>query len=352
MNADDRIEGPLPLSPERAWYVACESGALRGEPLAVTVLDRPIVLFRPSDGTPRALVDRCPHRNVPLSLGRLRGDELECAYHGWRFTGDGDCQFVPGLVEQRPSPARCASPHAVREADGLIWVWGLPDDAPDREPFRFPHLDDRRYTTLRQSVDAEASLLDVAENAMDVPHTAYLHGGLFRNASGPRNDIEVTLERWPDRVEAEYVGEPRPPGIVARILAPRGGVVEHVDRFLLPSIVQVEYRLGDATHWCASAALTPVSARRTRLFAVISFRLPLPGWLVTPVLRPLAMRVYNQDADMLREQTRNVGRFGREEYKSTDVDFFGPQIQRLLRHAADPVDPEAAPVVRRLRMKT
>ncbi|NNE44641.1 MAG: aromatic ring-hydroxylating dioxygenase subunit alpha, partial [Gemmatimonadetes bacterium] len=303
----DRMEGPLPLSPERAWYVACESSALRRGPMGVTVLERPIVLFRTADGAAQALVDRCPHRNVPLSLGKMRGDQLECAYHGWRFTGDGDCQFVPGLVEQRPSPARCAVPHAVREQDGVVWVWARPDDTPDREPFRFPHLDDRRYTTLRQGVEAEASLLDVAENAMDVPHTAYLHGGLFRNANGPRNDIEVILKRWPDRVEAEYLGEPRPPGIIAKVLAPRGGTVEHVDRFLLPSIVQVEYRLGDATHWCATAALTPVTPRRTRLYAFLSFRLPLPGWLVTPVLRPLAMKVYTQDADMLREQTRNVG---------------------------------------------
>ena len=79
-----------------------------------------------------------------------------------------------------------------------------------------------------------------------MPHTLFLHGGLFRTAER-RNDIEVIVRRREDGVEAEFVGEPRPSGIVGRLLAPGGGVVEHVDRFILPSVAQVEYRLGDAS---------------------------------------------------------------------------------------------------------
>jgi phenylpropionate dioxygenase-like ring-hydroxylating dioxygenase large terminal subunit len=298
-------------------------------------------------------VDRCPHRNVPLSLGRVRGDELECAYHGWRFAGSGECRHVPGLVDERPSPARNAPAHAVREQDGLLWIWGRAGEEPTGEPFPFPHLGEAGYTSLRREVEVEAAVFDVAENAMDVPHTAYLHGGLFRDANRPRHEIEVVLRRSRDRVEAEYRGEPRPPGVVAKLLAPGGGVVTHFDRFLLPSIVQVEYRLGDATHFCVTAALTPLEGRRTRIFTVVSFRLPFPGWLVSPFLQPLALRVFHQDAGMLQRQTENVTRFGGEAYRSTEVDFFGPQIQRLWRHASDDPGPaDDAEVVRTFRMRT
>jgi phenylpropionate dioxygenase-like ring-hydroxylating dioxygenase large terminal subunit len=282
----------------------------------------------------------------------MRGGELECAYHGWRFGGSGECRYVPGLVDQRPSPARNAPAHATSERDGLVWIWGRPGEVPAGEPFGFPLLDEPGYTSLRRCVDVEASLFDVAENAMDVPHTAYLHGGLFRDTKGPPNEIEVVLRRSTDRVEAEYRGEPRPPGLVARLLAPQGGEVTHFDRFLLPSIVQVEYRLGASTHFCVTATLTPVASRHTRIFTAVTFRLPFPGWLVRPWLPPFAWRVFQQDAEMLRRQTENVTRFGGEAFRSTEVDFFGPQIQRLWRRAENEAETNEPEVVRTLRMRT
>lgn len=354
------MDSAAPTAPpvvEDGWYIACASRDLRGRPLAVRLLDRPLVLFRARDGAPAALLDRCPHRNVPLSLGRERDGELECGYHGWRFDGNGDCRFVPGLAEQRPSAARRVPRHAARESDGFVWIWGRADAEPAGDPFRFPLVDASGYTTVRRPVDTEASLLDTAENALDVPHTAYLHGGLFRSASGPRNEVEIVIRRWADRVEAEYIGEPRPSGIAGRMLAPGGGTVIHFDRFLLPSIVQVEYKLGPVTHFSISAALTPLAARRTRMWAVISFRLPVPGWIVAPLLDPLAMRIFAQDARMLREQSANLARFGGEDYKSTEADVLGPSVHRLLRRATSKTaggqDGEGdEPAVRRMRLLT
>src|SRR2546426_8057784 len=91
------------------WYPACRGSDLRRRPLAITLLGTPVVLWRDAAGTPRALVDRCPHRNAPLSLGRLQGDgSLECGYHGWRFSGDGHCVAVPGLDGASPLRTRSA----------------------------------------------------------------------------------------------------------------------------------------------------------------------------------------------------------------------------------------------------
>jgi Vanillate O-demethylase oxygenase C-terminal domain len=168
-----------------------------------------------------------------------------------------------------------------------------------------------------------------------VPHTAFLHGGLFRGGSRPRREVEVVVRRSADRVEAEYVGESRPPGVVAKLLAPRGGEVVHCDRFILPSVAQVEYRLGDS-HLCISAALTPAEDYRTNLFVVFSFRLPFPGWMVRPVLRPFALRVFGQDAWMLARQTETIERFGGESYKFTEIDVLGSEIFDLLRGGRKP----------------
>lgn len=325
----------------RAWYVACPSSELRGEPLKKTILGAPMVLFRGAGGVPGALLDRCPHRNVPLSLGRVADGQLECGYHGWRFDQRGVCKKVPALCGAAESAGRDAPAFACREQDGFVWVWGELGETPDAEPFRFELDGAPGYTTVREHVVANGTLHATAENALDVPHTAYVHSGLFRSDRPERNRIEVIVRRWHDRVEAEYVGEPRPEGVVGRVLSPGGGVVQHWDRFILPSIVQVEYRLGE-THLLVSAALTPESDYVTHLWPVISFNLPIPGWLLVPVLKPIALRIFQQDADLLARQTENIQRFGGEQYVSTEVDVLGPHILRLLRAAergkVEPVD--------------
>ncbi|MAQ15805.1 MAG: (2Fe-2S)-binding protein [Sandaracinus sp.] len=319
------------------WYVACESKALGKEPLAITFLGTPIAVFRRASGEPAAVLDRCPHRNVPLSMGRVRGERLECGYHGWQFDGAGRCQAIPGLCGEVDKAGRNVPAFATRELDGWVWVYGTPDADPEREPYRHPLHDDDRYTTVTQALDMEGSLHATAENALDVPHTAFLHRGLFRQ-DGDRQQIDVEVRRWQDRVEAEYFGESRPEGVLGKVLAPQGGEVRHVDRFILPCIAQVEYQLGEA-HVIATTALTPITDYRTRLFGAVEFRLPVvssrfvPTKTIGNVLKPLALKVLGQDADALRKQTRNVERFGGEQYVSTEIDVLGPEIMRLLRQA-------------------
>lgn len=327
----DKTHTPLALVTDD-WYVACESRRLGRKPIAITLMGTPLVLYRDGKGRATALLDRCAHRNAPLSLGKVRGEHIECAYHGWQFDGCGSCRVIPGLGGPHDVPGRRVPCYAVSEKSGLVWVYATADVEPVREPFHFKHADEQGYTTVRSEARVAASVFNTAENALDVPHTAYLHGGLFRSSRRKPNEIDVIVRRWHDRVEAEYVGEPRPPGLAGRLLSPRSGVVTHFDRFFLPSIVEVEYEIG-RTHICISTAMTPVSDYDTRLFALISFRAPVPGWLVTPFLALLGRRIFAQDARMLRSQTENIRRFGGEHFTTTEVDILGPHVYRLLRQA-------------------
>jgi phenylpropionate dioxygenase-like ring-hydroxylating dioxygenase large terminal subunit len=317
---------------ERAWYVVCASTALRAKPLSTMLLGIPLVVFRGAGGEPGALLDRCPHRNVPLSLGRVREQRLECAYHGWQFERDGACAKIPCLVGETDTRGRRASAFPTCERDGFVWVWPSLEHAPTDEPFPLPLARDPQYTTIRRAVDVECSVHAAIENALDVPHTAFLHAGLFRG-TGPANDIEVRVQRTAVGVEAEYLGEPRPKGLAGKILAPGGGVVVHYDRFFLPSVAQVEYRLGERTHFLVTSLCTPVEDFRTRMHAVVSYRLPFPGWLVRPILEPVAMRIFRQDAAILQRQTETIRRFGGERYVSTEIDVLGGHIWRLLKAA-------------------
>jgi len=332
------------------WYVACTAKALGKKPVATTLLGIPMVLFRDDAGHPHALEDRCAHRNVPLSLGRVVGQNLECAYHGWQFDGEGSCKRVPGLCGKQESRGRRVASYATQEHDGLVWVYGTPDVTPSRAPYRLPKHDDDRYYTAIDVQEADGTLHAVAENALDVPHTAFLHRGLFRS-DGVRRPIDVVVKRWHDRVEAQYIGEERPKGFVGWLLAPGGGEVEHFDRFIMPCVSQVEYKLSEKSHIIVSAMLSPIDDLRTRLFAAVTFRLPLPAPLVALFLRPIARWIFHQDARMLTHQRENIERFDGERYMSTEIDCLGPHILRLLRDGERDVRaPLETPVIKNLQI--
>lgn len=319
--------------PMRHWYILAMSGELGDAPIARTLFGMPIVLFRGEGGRPAALLDRCPHRNVPLSPGRVVSGRIECPYHGWQLDAGGVCRVVPSLCGPAEGKARRAPSFATREEGGFVWVYATPNEEPKTEPHRFAYAGAKGYTTVRRMVEAHGTMHAALENALDVPHTAFLHKGLFR-AESRGITITAKVHRTADRVVTEYLGEPRPPGVVARLLSPSGGMVTHFDRFILPSIAQVEYRIGTENHFLVDSVMTPVSDFVTRIFAVVSFKLRLiPGWLLKPFLMPLAMRVFQQDARILQMQTDVIHRFGGEQFVSTELDVMGRHIWRLLKAA-------------------
>ena len=226
------------------WYVLCSSEELTEAPLSRQLFGKPIVLFRGPAGAPAALVDRCAHRNVPLSCGRVVHDTLECGYHGWRYDAAGVCQHIPALCGAPQGKGRRVGTYAACERHGFIWVYGEADAAPatplSLQPYTLPYLFDKNYRRLDYSMRFESSLFATLENILDVPHTAFLHRGLFRGTAAKKR-ITAHVRRFADRVEAEYVGENAPRGILGRLLAPQGASVFHFERFILRSKGQVQY---------------------------------------------------------------------------------------------------------------
>jgi hypothetical protein len=135
-------------------------------------------------------------------------------------------------------------------------------------------------------------------------------------------------------------------------LAPGGGTVRHVDEFILPSITVVDYRLGEKTHVNVSVALTPIQDFLTRLYAVVTFRSPLPAPVVRLFLRPILMKIFRQDAVVLARQSANIRLFGEERFATTDADTLGPYIARLLKTASTETELHSFndPQVKRMRI--
>jgi len=85
------------------WYVAAWDSEIDRNPRQIKVLGEKIVVYRTEAGDPVALIDACPHRKLPLSKGRIKGDHIECGYHGLTFDCSGSCVRVPGQEHIPPA---------------------------------------------------------------------------------------------------------------------------------------------------------------------------------------------------------------------------------------------------------
>src|SRR5882757_3014648 len=104
-----------------AWYVAAALAEIGDKPLARTILNEPIVLFKNGRGEICALEDRCCHRGAPLALGEPTEAGIRCGYHGMEFNREGACTFIPGQTII-PKRARVKSYPVVAKTD-YVWIW-------------------------------------------------------------------------------------------------------------------------------------------------------------------------------------------------------------------------------------
>lgn len=328
------VEGQYSIAfPRRHWYPACQSSDLGSTPVATELMETPVVLFRDRQGVPHALLDRCPHRNAPLSLGRVdRSGALQCGYHGWCFDGSGSCTDVPGLSVDPASPNRSVPAFATTESDGFVWIWGEPGDEPSGKPFSLPTLRKRRVGRTVMTCDVESTMHASLENALDVPHTAFVHGDIFRGRKEPR-EITAVRRELPNGLEVQYLGEPIGFGPLTLSATQTDKTFDHWDRFFLPSIAQIEYGVDGWLRIFNTILHLPMSPFRTRAWFVLDYSSPLPAAIAGAIIRARGKKVLRQDADILAAQARTSQRFGGERYTSTDLDLLGRGIWRLLRQA-------------------
>jgi nitrite reductase/ring-hydroxylating ferredoxin subunit len=108
---------------EPAWIpIALAEDIASASAAPVLVNADELVLWRGAGGEVRVWEDRCPHRGMRLSLGFVRGEELVCLYHGWRWGADAACAAIPAHPDLKPPKSICVRSFAVREADGIVWM--------------------------------------------------------------------------------------------------------------------------------------------------------------------------------------------------------------------------------------
>ena len=85
------------------WYPMATSEELTDTPLKVRALNLDFVVFRDEQGQAHCLANTCVHRGGSLAGGQVKGDCIQCPYHGWQFDGEGLCQRIPSLGPEAKS---------------------------------------------------------------------------------------------------------------------------------------------------------------------------------------------------------------------------------------------------------
>jgi phenylpropionate dioxygenase-like ring-hydroxylating dioxygenase large terminal subunit len=302
------------------WYAAAYSGELKPKPLGRQILGKHVVLFRSSDGVAHALLDRCPHRFAPLSMGQVVGDQLQCPYHGLRFGTDGACVHNPHY-DALPAAARVKC-YPLLERYGLIWIWlGEAEADPAKLPADFAFMADPGYKTVSGYLRVKASYQLIIDNLLDLTHAPYLHPafaipGLSTDERLKRTTTELVREAG--RIIAKRWRLACPPNGPTRTLF--GFTDELMDsrshmHWLPPSLIYFDAgaaRLNEAEEagLCLPAmhAITPETERTSHYFFAQGRNMLLDSAEADEVLLGILENAFrNEDEPMLEAQQVRMG---------------------------------------------
>ncbi len=115
----------LPGGLRNYWYPVLQSEELPADrPVGFMALSEPLVAWRDAQGRPHVVRDRCPHRSVKLSIGRVLDGDLQCALHGLRFEGHGRCTLIPWESAASKTRDMVRVPaYPTEELGGYVWAY-------------------------------------------------------------------------------------------------------------------------------------------------------------------------------------------------------------------------------------
>ena len=173
------------------WYAALRSDQLADHPARVRMLGQDFVLFRDTSGTAHCLSDTCVHRGGSLGGGKLKGDRVECPYHGWQFDGRGQCTRIPSLGAAAKIPARArVDAYPVDELYGLVHVFLGDLPAAERPPIMpIPEYGQPGWHATIDEYTNVADYRRTVENGLDPAHNEVVH--TTHGFSGTEGDSRV-----------------------------------------------------------------------------------------------------------------------------------------------------------------
>lgn len=268
------------FDPKEAWYPVYYLDDLdRSKLTTFTLLEQDLAIWWDDrDRTWRAFEDKCPHRLAPLSQGRIAEDGLlECPYHGWAFSGSGECDRIPQQVEggkAEQSQRACVRSFPTAERQGLLFIYA--GEANNAAITKIPIIEPLEespdeWVCLNMFRDLPYDALTLLENVLDASHIPFTHHNTVGNRS---NASPVELEI----VESSKHGYK---GTWAE--GPRRGTLGRQDTtFIAPNLMWHDLTSKQFGRTITAVYATPIRKGECRLIARFPFKFSskLPGLFI------------------------------------------------------------------------
>lgn len=332
------IHEPSEIVPNQ-WYGILEARSLKKKPVAITRMGEKLVLYRGTNGEAICMLNRCPHRGMELTHGRVFGNEIECPFHAFRFSPKGLCTLMPceGKHAAIPATMRTIS-FTVREAEGIIWLWwgataevlGVLELPPIPWPTDLVHVKHNSTGSFVWPIPYDRA----TENAVDAHHTPSLHGtrrgirGWKVPNIGRQHLCKLDIETVPGGINAIYrfSDEDRPDETPFKTVL----------KYREPGMVIVEISIG----LYFVTIDTPIDAKTSwRIIRYYNAAMPVPlignvlAWLMRNLDQSLIQ--WAEDYWLVRHQQRPIPGVHGDHYVKSDavVTRYYAMKKRLLNEA-------------------
>lgn len=307
------------------WYIACPSSQLGQTPAATRIFDQPIALYRDASGRAMALEDRCCHRGVELSKGRVTAEGLlACGYHGWQYDCSGQCVHVPSFTAGTRIPINFkVRSYPTCEQDHYVWVW-MGDAPAAGKPLPIPGAPD--YAWRQGTVHVKCNAGMFLENMLDGAHAVFTHKGAhpayFFNVMNGFREYEYEVRVTDHGFTLFY-----PPTASAEQAIPAGA--DSVATFELPDRAVV-FQKGLRTDFFNVIHMVPVSAESCRVEWLVRQPGDTPGveWW------PEETRTMQQDRVLQESAQVNYSRATAAFEHSVPADYATLLVRKILKIAA------------------
>ncbi len=285
------------------WYVVTESSEVGSAPIGVTRMGEKMVFWRDQTGKVNAAVDRCPHRGVRLSVGKVEEGHLQCPFHGFEFDASGKCILIPANGRNGVIPSALQlSTYPTYEAHGFIWLWWGDSTAQELPPPKFFDNIDESFCYASARDPWEAHYSRVIENQLDVVHLPFIHRNTI--GRGNRTVVDGPVVEWKgDKMLYTYVFNRLDDGTAPRKpseLSPKSAASVHLE-FIFPNLwqnfISEEVRI--------MAAFVPVDNEHTLLYLRFYqkfMRLPVLGKLIAQLAMPMNVYIAHEDRRVVTTQ--------------------------------------------------
>lgn len=167
------------------WYLVCfEDEIKKGSLLKRKIVGQEIVVFKAESGKIGVLQDKCCHRNVHLSLGYVKGENIKCGYHGWEYSDKGKCEHIPSLSkEERIPTAACVKAYDVVVKHKAVWAY-FGDESKKSEAEIPPFYELDKWPMVYNYHVVKGNIKLVAESLFDAHHINHVHRNSIKTLMG------------------------------------------------------------------------------------------------------------------------------------------------------------------------